>query len=85
MADARMVARLADSPEWAELRTIFDDAKETYFRKLARRIYSNPESITNSDLHYKRGVYRGVEIVLNEPHRLAEALQKAADRTETNV
>lgn len=82
MADARLVARLLETPEWRELQKAADEARERYFKNLAKTLYNDPGSISEADLQYKRGFWRGVDWLLKQPTLDGNRLMRAADTRE---
>ena len=70
MADIRTVARLAGMLEFDELKAYFADAKENEYGKLARKLFTNPETLDPIKLAELRGFYKGIEEVLEKPQKL---------------
>lgn len=84
VADPRLVARLLQTPEWAELTATAEEAKTQYFDTLSRHLYSGRE-ITDVDLAYKRGWWRGIAWLLKQPTANVAEMIKAADTKETDA
>jgi hypothetical protein len=80
MADERMIARLAETPEFAELCKWYDEDKERYFTSLSRKLFENPDALKDDDVRYKRERYVGMQKLLEKPAFFRDKLKK-----ETNV
>lgn len=82
--DAQLLASLANHPGWTVLRQRTKAARDSYFTSLGRQLYNNPAAVTDADIHYRRGFYRGCFWVLNNPVFTAAKLERASqdERTE---
>ena len=67
MADARMIARLADFPEFRELEKHIREREEEDVQALARRTYKHPEEHSALDWEKLKARYAGAFEVLNLP------------------
>lgn len=76
MADARIVARLTEVPEFAALKEFFAEAKEKEYATIARRLFNAPQEVDQLDLAEKRGYYKGIEAVLATPQKLAAEVHR---------
>ena len=85
MADERLIARLVESPEWRELQLAAEEAKTQYFTNLAKGIYNDPSRITEADLQYKRGWWRGIDWLLKQPTLDHAKLMRAAETREKDA
>jgi hypothetical protein len=76
LADARIIARLVESQEFASLKEYFADAKNKEYADLARELFNNPSDFDPLDLAEKRGFHKGVESVLATPQKLAAKIHR---------
>ena len=67
MADLRMIARLADLREFAELRAHFDERQEREVARLGEKFFYSPETYSRLDAERLKAFYAGVRAVLGEP------------------
>lgn len=65
-----MIARLVESPEFASLKEHFDGERDAEYGRIARKLFTNPESLDPLYLAEKRGFYKGIEAVLDTPRKL---------------
>ena len=67
MSDLRMIARLADLREFAELKAHFDERQERDVARLGEKFFANPEVYDRLDAERLKAFYAGVRAVLGEP------------------
>lgn len=71
ITDLQLLAGLADRPEWAALRRACEQRLDNHFRKLARIFQTEGVAPDYDRLQWQRGVFAGVKLVLDEPHKIA--------------
>jgi len=76
LADVRLTARLADLPEFAELKQHFDERREEDIQALARKTFSQPHEHDVLEWERKKAFYAGVDAVLSLPVRERESQRK---------
>lgn len=76
MADVRIIARLADLHEFAELATYFDEQREEDIKSLARKTFALPEQHDRLEWEKKKAFYAGVDAVLKLPAKQRESQRK---------
>lgn len=76
MADAAMIARLADLREFAELRAEFEERKEEAITKLGRQAIADPDNHTALEAHKLKAFYAGADAVLALPVKAREAAKR---------
>lgn len=79
MADAHLIARLANMREFAELATAYDEKRAQAIAKLGRQVFANPETHDRLEAERLRAFYRGVEDVFAT---VARAAKEERDRQE---
>lgn len=77
----RLLASLEAHPAWAELKAWTQEQRDAYLRKLADAIYEG-RPLTEADLDYKRGFFRGMALLLNQPFFSAAQLRKEIERRD---
>lgn len=83
MADGRMIARLADLREFAQLKQAFDERCEAEVQALARKTFKLPEAHDRLEWEKLRAFYAGVDAVLALPVKEREALTQQPERKES--
>jgi hypothetical protein len=73
--EKKILADLALHPGWAILRKDLIEVKNAYFASLGRDLYNN-KSVTDDDLHFKRGYFHGIFALLNGPTIRAKELER---------
>lgn len=76
MADVRLVARLADLHEFAELKKHFDEQCEAEIQALARKTFAQPANHDTLEWERKKAFYAGVDAVLSLPVKERESQRK---------
>ena len=76
MADVRLLARLADLHEFAELKKYFDEQREEEIQRLARKTFASPEHHDQLEWERKKAFYAGVDAVLSLPVKERESQRK---------
>jgi hypothetical protein len=71
-----MIARLADLPEFAELKTHFHEIREADVQALARKTFANPEGHDGLEWERKKAFYQGVDAVFALPVKARAKLAK---------
>lgn len=69
------IAELASHPGWGELRKRAAKARDQYFANLGKTLYLG-EPVSDADLHYRRGFFRGMNYILNQGTIEADALER---------
>lgn len=67
MADARMIARLADLPEFRELQKHIDECEEEDILRLGRKTYRLPEAHERLEWEKLKARYAGMRELLELP------------------
>lgn len=67
MSDPRMIARLADLREFAELKTHFEERREAEAIRFGKASMANPEAHDQLEAHKLKAFYAGVDAVLGLP------------------
>lgn len=76
MADVRIIARLADLHEFAELKQHFDELCEADIQALARKTFALPAEHDMLEWERKKAFYAGVDAVLSLPVKERESQRK---------
>lgn len=76
MADARMIARLAELREFEELRAYLEERREAEIEALGRRTFANPEEHDRIEWERLRARWSGIEMALALPKRFTERKEK---------
>lgn len=76
MANADMIARLADLREFAELKDAFEESKEAAVQKLARQTFALPEEHDTLAWERLKAFYAGVDAVLSLPAKERDKQRK---------
>lgn len=74
--DARIVARLADSPEFAALKEHFAGRAVEEARELGLKNFALPESHDRLEWERLRAFHRGVAAVFEEPIKARREIKK---------
>ncbi len=78
MANAAMIARLAELREFAELKSHFDERRDHEVTELGRKLFANPEAHDRFEAERLKGFYAGVDAVLSLPLKARRQTQNAA-------
>jgi hypothetical protein len=76
----QVLADLANHPGWKELSAIVMEQKAAYFQSLGAALYNDPESVTETDLHFKRGFFKGMIWLLANPALELRELRKELEK-----
>lgn len=76
MADVRMIARLADRPEFAELLKYVKEREEEDVKNLARKTYKLPEAHERLEWERLKARYAGAFEVLDLPVLARDQLKR---------
>jgi hypothetical protein len=76
----KILADLATQPGWQELSKIVLEQKTAYFQTLGAALYNDPKSVTETDLHFKRGFFKGMIWLLANPAFELRQLQQELDK-----
>jgi hypothetical protein len=76
----QVLADLANHPGWKELSAIVMEQKASYFQSLGAALYNDPRSVTETDLHFKRGFFKGMVWLLANPVVEVKKLQAELDK-----
>jgi hypothetical protein len=76
----QVLADLANHPGWKELSAIVMEQKASYFQSLGAALYNDPRSVTETDLHFKRGFFKGMVWLLANPVVEVKKLQQELDK-----
>lgn len=76
MADIRMIARLADLPEWYELEKHIREREEEDVQTLARKTYRLPEKHETLEWERLKARYAGAFDVIGLPKAASEELKR---------
>ncbi|MCR4341303.1 MAG: hypothetical protein NUW01_15605 [Gemmatimonadaceae bacterium] len=75
-------AELQAHPAFAALKQWAIGQRTAYYENLGRQLYESPGTFADSDLDYKRGYWKGIARLLNQPFFDAEQLRADMARTE---
>lgn len=75
-----MIARLADSREFAELKQEFDERCEEEIQRLARKTFALPEQHDVLEWERKKAFYAGVDAVFALPVKERETARKESQQ-----
>jgi hypothetical protein len=56
------------------------EQKASYFQSLGAALYNDPRSVTETDLHFKRGFFKGMVWLLANPVVEVKKLQAELDK-----
>src|SRR5574341_1362785 len=76
----RELAKLTEHPAWLTLRREFEARRQTYLQRLAREMVVggiDAEPLSQRELDYQRGFFRGAQAVLDTPDNVIAQLEKA--------
>lgn len=76
MADIRMIARLADLPEWRELEKHVKEREEEDVKTLARKTYALPEKHDTLEWEKLKARYAGAFDVIGLPEAAREQIKR---------
>lgn len=76
MTDLRMIARLADLREFAELKEYFREQREADVEALARKTFALPEEHDRLEWERLKARYAGIDAALALPEKAREAQRK---------
>lgn len=79
-----MVAELVNHPAWPILRGRVQGWRETYFKNLGDQLYQGQIVLADSDLDFKRGYFKGISRLLNEPAFTQKQLERDLNRKESD-
>lgn len=68
----------------AALREQVGEWKERYYVTLGRQLYDGVTTIGESDLDYKRGYFKAMDRLLNQPRMDYEQVQRDLQRSEVS-
>lgn len=75
-------AELHAHPAFAALKQWTIEQRTAYYENLGKQLYENPGTISEADLDYKRGYWKGIARLLNQPFFDAAELRADMERTE---
>lgn len=70
-----LIAKLADQPGWAALKTSVADKREKVFHQLAIKLMAGAD-IPDAEVAEARGFFKGMEFLLREPAMSVKAIEK---------
>lgn len=76
MSDPHIIARLADSPEFAALKEHFAQRKVDESHKLGRQMVADPSTHGETEAQHLKSFYAGVDAVLALPIKTRANLKK---------
>lgn len=69
-------------PAFAALKQWAIEQRTAYYENLAKQIFETPGTLAESDLDYKRGYWKGIARMLNQPFFDAKQLRADMERTQ---
>lgn len=70
------IADLAGHPGWELLRQRAVESRDRYMGNLAKTLYDDPSSLDPAAVEYRRGFFRGIFWLLNNPVFEARELER---------
>ena len=74
--EAEIVARLAESPEFAALKEHFEKRRTDEAHKLGRQMVADPSTHGETEAQYLKSFYAGVDAVFALPIKARASLKK---------
>lgn len=75
-------AELHSHPAFTALKQWAIGQRTAYYQNLAKQLFENPGAISEADLEYKRGYWKGIARLLNQPFFDAQQLRADMEQTE---
>jgi hypothetical protein len=78
-----LIAELYNTPGWDALRSLVKEWRDGYYTQLGQAIYAGAK-LEESDLDYKRGYWKALDRLLNQPKFSHDAVLRDLQRLEVN-
>lgn len=80
--EQRLVADLQNHPGWALLKGLTIEWRAAYYKNLADSLYNGTTPLAEADLDFKRGYFKALARLFNEPGFNQKTIERGLNRKE---